>query len=383
MKIKFYNPYNILKEKADYSVVFGKRSNGKSFSFKSVILFGYHEHGIDINGYLDDGSQGAMIRRMEEDFKKGRGASVWSDITDNQLNGNILQQKTNGKWNHIKYYVNAWYLCKIEDGKDPIVDQTPFCYAFALNSAEHYKSNQYPRINNIFLDEFIATIGYLVNEFSLFMSIVSTIKRQRDNIKIYMCGNSINMVNPYFTEMGLINAKRMKKNTIDNYSYGESPLKVSVEYTGDIDDGKDKEKKKADRYFAFNNPRLKMVTNGDWELDIYPHLPYKYKPKDIIYTYFIHFENEIFQCEIIDIDDRNEPFTYIHRKTTPIKEDETSIIYTQGYSTKPNYKRKIIHALSNIEKKIVWFFQNDKVFYQNNEVGNMIDNYIEWCRSSK
>ena len=377
---KFYNPYNLLKEDSDYSVVYGKRSNGKTFAFKYIMLFGYHEKGIDIDGYLDNGSQGAITRRMEEDYRKGRGTSMWDDIVYNELYGNILEKETNGRYNYIKYYVNAWYLCKIEDGKETLIDSEPFCYAFALSSAEHYKSNSYPKINKMLLDEFIATNGYLNDEFIMFTSVLSTIKRLRQNFKVFMCGNSINKFNPYFKEMGLINCKNQKKNTIDVYSYGESDLKVAVEYTGDILD-KDS-KKKIDKFFAFNNPKLKMITTGDWELDIYPHLPYKYKPKDIVYTYFIIFEDYIMQCEIIDTG-IGEPFTYIHRKTTPIKEDETNIIYQQGYSSKINYKRKIIHALSNIEKKIVWFFQNDKVFYQDNEVGNVIDNYIEWCRTAK
>jgi Podovirus DNA encapsidation protein (Gp16). len=43
MKKKFYNLGRILSYKADYNVIFGKRSNGKTFSVKEVILFGYHD----------------------------------------------------------------------------------------------------------------------------------------------------------------------------------------------------------------------------------------------------------------------------------------------------------------------------------------------------
>ena len=381
-KIEFYSPYNILKENADYNVVYGKRSNGKTFAFKSIGLFGYHDKLVNINGYLDDGSQFAIVRRMEEDFKKGRGASMWNDIIDNPYKGNILEKQTKGAWNNIKFYNSAWYLSKWDNGKEVEVDEEPFAYAFGLSSAEHYKSNSYPRIKNILLDEFIASNGYLLNEFMLFTNILSTIIRQRDNVKIFMCGNSINKVNPYFTEMGLTKAKNQQKNTIDLYTYGNSELKVAVEYTGDIN-ATGKSLKGSDKYFAFDNPKLRMITSGDWELDIYPHLPYKYKPKDVIYKYFIKYEGDIYQCNIIDIDEQMKPFTYIHRKTTPIKPNEDAIIYSADYSIEPNHKRKIIYALSKIEQKIIWFFKNDRVFYQDNEVGNMIENYIDWCRQSK
>lgn len=384
MKIKYYSLGKILQCKAQYNVVFGKRSNGKTFSVKDLILFGYHDKklGIDIDGYFDNGSQGAIIRRMEEDFRKGRGASMWKDIVDNEINGNMIEKASNGRWNNIKFINFQWFLCRMEDGKEVACDNEPFCYAFALSSAEHYKSNSYPMINKTLLDEFIATTGYLINEFTLYTSILSTIIRNRTNVINFLCGNSINKVNPYFTEMGLKNAKTMKKDSIDIYTYGNSDLRVAVEYTGDISD-KVSYKGNSNMYFAFDNPKLKMITTGDWELDIYPHLPYKYKPKDIIYIYYIKYEDEIYQCEIIDIDSQMKPFTYIHRKTTEIKDDGTRIIYSSDYSIEPNHKRKIIYALSNIEKKIVWFFKNERVFYQDNEVGNMIENYINWCEQSK
>lgn len=383
-KIQYYSLARILKENADYNVIFGERSFGKTFSVKHLALFGYHDKklGIDINGFFDDGTQFGMIRRMEEDYRKGRGASMWNDIIDNPIHGNMIEKTSDGEWNNVEFISMAWYLSYWKDGKKIKVDEKPFAYAFALSSAEHYKSNSYPSIKNVLLDEFIATQGYLINEFTLFTSVLSTIIRDRNNVKIFLCGNTINKINPYFKEMGLTKAKTMKQGDLDVYAYGTSELKVAIEYTGNVDEKK-RIKKKSDKYFAFENPRLKMITTGDWELDIYPHLPYKYKPKDIIYTYFIVFDDEIFQCEIIDIDNQMKPFTFIHQKTTPIKEGETAIIYKQDYSIEPNHKRKIIYALSDIEKKIVWFFQNDRVFYQDNAVGNMIDNYIEWCRNAK
>lgn len=384
MKTKYYSLKRILGEHADYNVIYGERSNGKTFSVKHLILFGMHDREIDIDGYLDNGSAGGIIRRYEEDFRKGKGASMWNDIIDNPSEGNILEKKSKGRWNNIKFYSMAWYLSRWENGKEVEVDDTPFCYAFALSSAEHYKSNSYPKIDKTLLDEYIASQGYLINEWQLYISIISTIVRDRDNVIHFLCGNTINKINPYHTEMGIsFKTKTMKQGDLNVFYYGEkSELKVAVEYTGVADKNK-RNKKASDKYFAFDNPKLKMVTQGEWELDIYPHLPYKYKPKDIIYMYFIRYAGDIFQCEIIDIDNQMKPFTYIHRKTTPIKDNGYSIIYSEDYSIEPNHKRKLIYALSNIEKKIVWFYQNERVFYQDNEVGNMIDNYIEWCRNSK
>ena len=114
-------------------------------------------------------------------------------------------------------------------------------------------------------------------------------------------------------------------------------------------------------------------------MDIYPHLPYKYKPEDIIYMYFIEFDDNILQCEIIEKDDTW--ITYIHRKTTPIDDDDGRyIVYSQTTSPKSNYRKKITKPVTDLEKRIVSFFIKDKVFYQDNEIGEIVRNYLEWCK---
>lgn len=96
---------------------------------------------------------------------------------------------------------------------------------------EHDKSTNYDGIINAVLDEFLTRSYYLPNEFVLFMNVLSTIIRDRDNVKIFMMGNTVNQYCPYFAEMGLTHIKEMKKGDIDVYEYGESGLTVAVEYT--------------------------------------------------------------------------------------------------------------------------------------------------------
>ncbi|MGC5276152.1 hypothetical protein ACPXAM_23725, partial [Escherichia coli] len=88
----------------------------------------------------------------------------------------------------------------------------------------------------------------------------------------YMLGNTVNKYCPYFAEMGLEHIPKMTQGTIDVYAYGNSDLTVAVEYCKSPDS---KVKEASHKYFAFNNPKLEMITGGAWELNIYPHLPYK------------------------------------------------------------------------------------------------------------
>lgn len=374
--MKHYSLKNILQQNALYNVIFGERSNGKTFAVLELALFGYHKDGIDINGYLDDGTQLGIIRRWDEDFKGNNGHKMFDNFISNEEQGNIIEKRTKGKYNYVYYYSGKWFLQKIDENGEVVAkDENPFAYAFSLTAEEHYKSTSYPQIKIILFDEFLTRKYYLPDEFIKFTSVLSTIIRLRDDVRIFMCGNTVNKYCPYFAEMGLKNVKNMQRGKIDVYNYGESGLIVAVEYS-DFP----AKTKASNKYFAFNNPKLQMVTNGIWEMNIYPHLPVKYCNADILYKYYIVFDNELLQCEIIDRDDLL--FTYIHRKTTPIKDDD-AIIYQQGYDARPNYCRKINHPHSVIENKIADFFIKEKVFYQDNEVGEIVRNYLVWCKTGE
>lgn len=43
---------------------------------------------------------------------------------------------------------------------------------------------------------------------------------------------------------------------------------------------------------------------------------------------------------------------------------------------KPNYKRKLLSTASYVEQQVARFFAIDKVFYQDNEIGEIVRNYL-------
>lgn len=357
MKQKFYNLKAILSKGATYNVIFGERSNGKTYS---VLKYG-------IKKFLETGKQTAIIRRWQDDFTGKRGVTMYDAIVSNQE----VEKLSGGVWTGVYYYGSRWYLCRYEDDKR-VINEKPLAYGFSISSMEHDKSTSYPDITTILFDEFLTRTMYLPDEFILFMNVISTIVRHRTDATIFMLGNTVNRYCPYFKEMGLTHIKDMKRGDIDVYKYGKSNLTVAVEYTMPNKRGKE-----SDLYFAFDNPKLSMITGGAWEIDIYPHCPVKYKPDEILFTYFIEFSGDLLQCEIILHNDLY--FTFIHRKTTELKNTDKDIIYSPEYSAKPNYKRKITNPVTPLEKRIAEHFIKDKVFYSDNEVGEIVRNYLIWC----
>lgn len=358
--MKYYSLNKINKKNATYNVIFGERSNGKTYATLKQAL----------ENYFSDGSQFAYIRRWSVDVQPKRMNNLFNAIIED----GYLEKLSGGKFTAIFYRTGRFYLCTYNDKGKPIYNEEDIIgYAFSLSENEHNKANSYPRVTNIIFDEFLTNKIYLPDEFMLFMNTVSTIVRQRTNVKIYMLGNTVNKFCPYFKEMGLTNILSMKQGSIDVYTYGETKLKVAVEYA----DSK-KKFKKNNFYFAFNNPKLKMITGGAWELNIYPHAPVKWLPKNIMFTYFIDFNDSLYQCEIINKD--NNVFTYIHEKTTPIKNPDKDIIYTLDYNPKINYNVNILKPLTDYQNKITWFYTHDRVYYQDNNVGDAINNYLKICK---
>lgn len=358
-KGKFYSLDKIKKHNAEYNLIVGERSNGKTYSVKMEILKAHAASSCH--------DQGAIIRRWDEDFKGLRGNNMFSDIVEN----GELEKLFGDKYDGITYFRHAWYLTKTDEktGK-PIKETDPFCYAFALTAMEHDKSTSYPRVTVILFDEVLTRKQYVPDEFILFMNCLSTIIRERDNVVIYMLGNTVSHFSPYYSEMGLKHVRQMKQGDLDVYQYGDNGCKVAVEYIGES-----RFLKKSNKYFAFDNPKLNMIKSGAYELDIHPHLTTKYKHSEIMFIYFIEYEEYLLQCEVVQTG--NELFTFIHEKTTEIKYPESDLVFTTNITSKPNMRVGILKPRDNFGKKIAYFYKQNLVFYQNNEVGEIVANYIK------
>ena len=366
--MKYYSLANILKQNARYNLMFGERSSGKTYA---VLEYG-------LKRYLERGEQMAIIRRYREDFRGKRGQAYFDTLACNGQGKNVIKIMSKGRYDRIIYNSSRWYLAYWdEDTQRNVCDENPIAYAFALSEVEHDKGNNYAGVTTIFLDEFITRSAYLVDEFICFMNAISTIVRGRadDSIKIFLAANTVaaGRYNPYFKEMGLNHVNQMKKGDIDVYNYGESGLRVAVEYT----DSPNKKGKPSDVFFAFDNPKLAMITGGEWEIDIYPHLTEEINKKDIMFSYFIQFEDRILQADII-VNDRLK-FTFIHEKTSDIKHKDTDIVYNLTPSEKHNYYVNLMRPVNEVTKKITTFYVANKVFYQSNEIGEIITQYIAQC----
>ena len=343
---------------AQYNILYGGRNNGKTYAVlkKALENFGKNK------------KQLAILRRNEVDFKGKRARTVF----DNVVGHGWVSAYTHGEFDFIDFYNGMWWPARMDDGKI-IRCTTPIAYPFSISSGIHDKSSSYPNVTTILFDEFLTRGEYLTDEFVEFQNVCSTIIRNRDDVKIYMCGNVVNMWSPYYDEMGLTHVRSQKPGDIDVYTYGESGLKVAVYYS----DSLPKTLQKSHAYFAFDNPKLKMITDGAWEMEEYPHNPCEWSKDDICESFHILFGEYKLRGDIISKDE--EVFIFLHYCKYI---DENLTIYTTEYSTKPNYRRNLLKPKTKLDSLVCNLLRYDRVFYSSNMVGEIMRNYLAWCKKA-
>lgn len=112
---EFYTLDHIKEYKCQYNLIFGKRSNGKTYS---VLREG-------LKNYLKHGKQMGYIRRYREDFVGKRGQTLFAALVSD---GTVIEL-SEGKWSGVKYQSGQWFLTRDDKtGEREIKDSTPFCY---------------------------------------------------------------------------------------------------------------------------------------------------------------------------------------------------------------------------------------------------------------
>ena len=175
----YYDISEMLKTKAEYMMLLGQRSNGKSYQVKKTVLEDFYYNGTKF----------IYLRRWKADIKQKEVSTYFDDIP--------ISKFTNREYNSVKAMNGFIYLCKIEDGV--IVEKLEMGRYCALNEYERYKSQVFMNYKNIVYEEFITDSIYLNDEPKLLQQFVSTVARL-EKIRVFLIGNTLTRVCPYFHE---------------------------------------------------------------------------------------------------------------------------------------------------------------------------------------
>ena len=341
----YYDISEMLKTNAEYMMLLGQRSNGKSYQVKKTVLEDF---------YFNE-TKFIYLRRWKADIKQKEVSTYFDDIP--------IAKYTNREYNSVRAMNGFIYLCKIEDGL--IVEKREMGRYCALNEYERYKSQVFMNYKNIVYEEFITDSIYLNDEPKLLQQFVSTVARL-DKIRVFLIGNTLTRVCPYFHEWCLENVLKQKQGTIEIYKYhmeDNVEVKIAVEYCANTNN----------KNTMFFGQAAKQIVTGEWDVKEVPKLPRQLYEYEKIYEVMVVYQAFKFVLELLIEPKEGGVIIFVYPYTSNRKIQR---VITDEFSDKPYISNKL-----DIDKKpellMLKALRMDKVCYSDNLTGSDFSKVIE------
>lgn len=352
----YWSPNDILDLNCQYNFILGGRGTGKSYAILKLA----------IENYFKTGEQFAYVRRLKESIGPSKVRCLLAPHYD------LIEQLSGGEWNSVYVYRQTFYLELIdkETGKRIAKNPKPLGILSALSTQNTDKGQDLGYMRYILFDE-ILDVKYLPDEWTKFQNVISSLVRNREGTKIFMIGNPLSRFCPYFDNLG-ININEAKQGTITVISYKGTNMKCAFEYLADRTNFKESEigRKIQQEYFAFDNCKVKSITEGVWELDEVAHLDsHVYGLSEKKHIIGIKFSGKEFVVEILKYE---HVYYLFFRPTNEIKPK------TYYFSTEKELNQYCMltsgNPIGQVFKKI---FNTGQVYYSDNTTGNYIHGWLK------
>lgn len=362
----YYNILNLLETKAEYNMLLGQRANGKSYSVKEVAIWeAYHE-----SDYFEFHKNKKTVRkdRFEFGYLRRWGDDIKARTVESYFADTPISKLTEGEYTGIEFYRGEIFFTKMDEEDDKPRRCKRCGTTFSLNGCTHYKSLSYPTIGNIIFEEFVTDNGYLPNETRNLFDIVSTISR-RDDVRVFLVGNTISRLCPYFDEWELTHVLEQKPGTIDIY---HQPSEDIDEETGDH-----KDIVIAVEYCAtvsgtgkmFFGQKAKMISTGVWESEVYPHLEAPFREYKVRYQILYMYRKFGFIINLLVGKDK-KPFVFVYPRKKPNMSSEKHIkrIICEDFST-DQFITQYLTKVTKYDTLVMELINDGKIVYSDNLTG--------------
>lgn len=204
-----YNCDNIDKENASINLIYGEKSNGKSYQFK---------HKKAILKFLETGRRFILMRRWADDLKASWIEKYFSDVD--------IQKYTNGEYNCVTLYRNEIFLSNLTENYK--INRGIKCgYAIPLSLEQRFSSASFLDVDDIIFEEFMSRGVYIAREPQKLITFYSTVDRKRGSTRLWLIGNTVSRVCPYLNDWGLLEIMKHQKQ-------GEIKTKIIHNETNDV-----------------------------------------------------------------------------------------------------------------------------------------------------
>lgn len=333
-----YNLDNIDKLGARFNLIYGERSNGKSYQLK-------HKKGVE--KYLKTGRRFILMRRWKEEITTEKIEQYFQDVDVAKL--------TNGKYNCITLYRKCLYLSIYdnETGKTKRFDKIG--YVVALSTEQNYAGASYLDVDDIIFEEFMSRSVYMANESNKLMNFYATVDRKRLTTRLWLVGNTISRVCPYINDWGLHSViSSQKQGTIKEIiiNGNEEKIKIAVEYC-----------KSTGQSSGTIGTNAEMINTGAWETAPQPHLPKSIKEYKKLYTFGFQYQNFKFLCNLLKDKETKETVWFVFPFFKEFKNNQ--IVFSDVVKVSKYWQRDIYNiSIKNDKlKNLFMSFKENKIFY--------------------
>lgn len=362
-----YNLDTIDSYNALINIIWGERSNGKSYQVK---------HKKAIIPFLESMVKDALkrdrfilVRRLREEITTEKVERYFADVD--------IASLTNNEYNIITYYRKEIYLGRynIEDGK--VHRGEKIGYVVALSTEQHYAGASYLDVKNIIFEEFMSRSVYLANEPDKLMNFWNTVDRKRGVVRMWLVGNTISRVCPYLTDWGLQNiVKNQKQGTIitkyiDTGTEDEDgnpiQIKLAIEYC----------KSTGNSSFAIGKHK-DMLNKGTWQSDPQPQLPKSKNEYKILFRIGFQYQEFKFIGELLKDYKSHEFIWFIYPYDKEFKDN--LLIFSDVVKLNKRYQRNIYDITINNDriKNVLETFREGNIFYSSDLCGTDFKQAIDF-----
>lgn len=362
-KPNFYDITNLRSTHAQYMMLLGQRANGKSYQVKNECCL--HDAWDYINGVLETSryckkgetrrtGKFIYLRRWQADVK-AKGVTEYFDDSKT-----YVRKMTDNMYDGVMAYNGSLYFCRRNE-KGELEKSEEIGRYHDLNELERYKSRAFVDFTNIIFEEFITNGIYLDDEPNKLQQYVSTIARL-DEITVFLVGNTLSRVCPYFSEWCLEGVLKQKQGTIDMYHYHvkdedghDAVINIAVEYCANA-------KVENKMYFGQS---AKQIISGEWDTKDVPKLPRKQSEYEKVYEILVVYQSFKFVIELLVEPMKGGRICFVYPFTGKRKFNR---ILTDEFSDSL-YKTAKLDLSRIAEAYINECFRNNKVCYSDNLTG--------------
>ena len=381
-KLVHYNLDKLDKIGANINWILGERSNGKSFQVKHkkginkywLDSIDYHANYKNKSEVIEEIVKSKtrrfiLMRRKEEEISSSVVIQYFQDIDVIKI--------TDGEYNCFNIYKKRIYLANYNNETRKTQNGEAIGYLVALSTEQNYAGASYLDVTDIIFEEIMSRDIYLKNEPSKLMNFYCTVDRKRGTTRLWLAGNTITRVCPYFYEWG-----------IDELIRGQKQGEIRTKWiaTGEVDDeGIPIEVLLAVEYCESTGrssfvigKHSDMLNKGSWQTDPQPHLPKSIKEYKKLFTIMFFYKSFKFKADyIMDKTTRDTCwFIYpyykkINNKTIVFSDIIKTSTYWQRDIYNPSIKNKQIINILNT-------FKENKIFYCSDLCGTDFKQVIDF-----